>query len=138
MKTDDKKKQQIALINIADQLFRCLDLLYSDWKTSSNFDALQTQLLQQIQLFRIVCAPYTCQTEPPTPGQVKMMDESLPHMENTADITLKWLQGPDYLSIEDYTAHVIAKTDGAHPAATKKPVKSRAQKSVTRTKKRKR
>lgn len=136
MKTDDKKKQLIALINISDQLFRCLGLLHSDWKTSSNFDALQTQLLQQVRFFRIVCSPYTCQTEPPTPGQVKMMDESLQHMENTASMTLKWLQGPTYCSVDDYTDSVINRAKSVANAVSVKSVKTQTKKPITRKKKR--
>lgn len=134
MKTATKKDYQIALIKIADRLFRCFNLLHSDWKKSSNFEALQAQFLKQARFFQIVCSPYTCQTEPLLPEQVKMIEDMLQHMANSADITLKLLQGPDYYSVEDYTASVIARAKPATPPAAVKPVKPRTKKSITRTK----
>jgi hypothetical protein len=131
MKTATKKDHQVALLKIADRLLFCFDLLHRDWKKSSNFEALQAQFLKQAQLFRLVCSPYTCQTEPPLPEQVKMIEDALQHIENAADITLKWLQGPDYYSVEDYTASVIARAKTATKPAAVKP---RAKKPITRTK----
>lgn len=133
--TTAKEDQHVALIKIADQLFHCLDLLHSDWKKSSNFEALQAGVHKQAKLFRLLCAPYTCQTEPPLPEQVNAVEQMLECMQNSTDIMLKWLQGPNYYSVADYTASVIARAELATKPAAVKP---KAKKPIARTTKRKR